>query len=328
MDRLTSLAVFGRVVEAGGFSAAARRLNMSVTSVSNHVQALEDRLGARLLNRTTRKVSLTEIGKAYYERTTQILAELDEADHLATALHATPRGTLRLYAVSAVVRFLTPIVEQYLTLYPAVSVDLTVGERVVDMLDDGYDLMIRTTPSPDSEFVVRSLTSWRHVLCCAPSYLRQHPPLQDLADVAHHNCLRYAHYPFGNEWRFQTADGAPASVRVRGNVVTSSAELLRRMVLDGFGLVLAPTFLIADDLRAGTLVSLLPAYRPLEFSINAIYPHRHQLSTKIRSFIDLLTEGFVAHRQWMSQTASDGLAPDPDRANDRQENVAAEPANL
>ena len=155
MDRLTSLTVFGRVVETGGFSAAARRLNMSVTSVSNHVQALEDRLGARLLNRTTRKVSLTEIGKAYYERTTQILAELDEADRLATELHATPRGTLRLYAVSAVVRFLTPIVEQYLTLYPAVSVDLTVGERMVDLMDDGYDLMIRTTPSPDSELVVR-----------------------------------------------------------------------------------------------------------------------------------------------------------------------------
>ena len=327
MDRLTSLTVFGRVVETGGFSAAARRLNMSVTSVSNHVQALEDRLGARLLNRTTRKVSLTEIGKAYYERTTQILAELEEADHLATELHATPRGTLRLYVVSAVVRFVTPIVERYVTLYPAVSVDLTVGERMVDMLDDGYDLMIRTMPAPDSELVVRSLTSWRHVLCCAPSYLRQHPPLQDLADVAHHNCLRYTHYPFGNEWRFQTADGAPASVRVRGNIVTSSAELLRRMALDGFGLIMAPTFLIADDLRAGTLVSLLPAYRPLEFSINAIYPHRHQLSTKIRGFIDLLTEGFVAHKQWMSQTGGDGFTAGHDQPDDQSATIVAESAH-
>jgi DNA-binding transcriptional LysR family regulator len=325
MDRLTSLAVFGRVVETGGFSAAARRLNMSVTTVSNHVQALEDRLGARLLNRTTRRVSLTEIGKAYYERTTQILSELDEADHFATALHATPRGTLRLYAVTAVVRFLTPIVERYVTLYPAVSLDFTVGERMVNMLEDGYDLVIRTTPSPDSELVIRSLTSWRHVLCCAPSYLRQHPPLQDLADVGHHNCLQYSYYPFGNEWRFETEDGAPASVRVRGNVVTSSAELLRRMALDGFGLVMAPTFLIADDLRAGTLVSLLPAYRPLEFSINAIYPHRHQLSTKIRSFIDLLSEGFVEHRKWMNQTVTDGLATALDRVDEPQAKTAAEP---
>jgi DNA-binding transcriptional LysR family regulator len=306
MDRLTSLTVFGRVVETGGFSAAARRLNMSVTMVSNHVQALEDRLGVRLLNRTTRKVSLTEIGKAYYERSTQILAELEEADRIAGVLHATPRGTLRLHTSSSIVRFLTPIVSEFLTLYPAVSVDLMVGERMVDMVEDGYDLVIRAVPPPDSGLVVRRLTPWRHVLCCAPAYLEQHPPPRNLADLAHHNCLQFTYYPFGDEWRFESSDGKPVSVRVHGNVITSSGEMLRLLAIGGHGLFLAPTFMIADDLAAGTLVPVLPEHRTPEFSINAIYPHRHHLSTKVRSFIDLLADRFVQHRKWMNPEAADG----------------------
>ena len=151
MDRLTSLTVFVRVVDNGGFSAVARRLNMSTTMVSNHVQSLEDRLGARLLNRTTRKVSLTEVGKAYYERCTPILAELDEADRAAGALQSTPRGTLRLYTNAALARFLAPVIGELLTFYPEVSVDLTIGERMVDLVEEGVDLGIRTVLPPDFE---------------------------------------------------------------------------------------------------------------------------------------------------------------------------------
>jgi len=305
MDRLTSLTVFGRVVECGGFSAAARRLNMSVTMVSNHVQALEDRLGARLLNRTTRKVSVTEVGRAYYERAMQILADLDEADGMASALHATPRGTLRIHAGINLVRFLTPVLAEFLTLYPAVSADMTVGEGTVDIIEDGYDLVIRATPPPESGLVVRRLTPWRHALCCAPSYLERHPPLRDLADLAHHNCLRYPYYPFGDDWRFEGVDGKPVSVRVNGNVVTNSAEMLRLLATSGHGIFLAPTFVVADDINDGTLVPLLTAHRPVEFAINAIYPHRHQLSTKVRSFIDLLAERFQQHRTWMSPALAD-----------------------
>jgi DNA-binding transcriptional LysR family regulator len=320
MDRLTSLTVFGRVVETGGFSAAARRLNMSVTMVSNHIQALEDRLGARLLNRTTRKVSLTEIGRAYYERSSQILVELDEADRIASALHATPRGTLRLHTSASIVRFLQPVVAEFLTLYPAVSVDLTVGERMVDVIEDGYDLVIRAVPPPDSELVVRRLMPWRHILCCAPAYLEQHPPPMNLADLAHHSCLQFAFYPFGNEWRFEGADGKPVSVRVHGNMVTSSGEMLRLLALGGHGVFLAPAFMVADDLAAGTLVPILPEYRAPEFAINAIYPHRHHLSTKVRSFIDLLADRFVQHKEWLNPDAADrqggpaaALASVPDR---------------
>ncbi|KQP77455.1 LysR family transcriptional regulator [Methylobacterium sp. Leaf117] len=303
MDRLTSLVVFGRVVEGGGFSAAARRLNMSVTMVSKHVQALEDRLGARLLNRTTRKVSLTEIGQAYYERSGQILAELDEADRIAGALHATPRGQLRLHVAGHISNFMAPVLREYLALYPAVTVDLTVGDRMVDLIEDGYDLAIRATPPPDSGLIVRKLTPWRHVLTCAPAYLDNHPAPVQLSDLAHHNCLRYAFYPYGDEWRFETEDGKTASIKVVGNLVSNSAPLLRKLTLDGGGIFLAPMFLVGQDLEIGSLVRLLPQHRPVEFAINAIYPHRRYLSTKVRSFLDLLAERFADHRRWIDAAA-------------------------
>jgi DNA-binding transcriptional LysR family regulator len=303
MDRLTSLAVFGRVVEMGGFSAAARRLNMSVTMVSNHIQALEDRLGARLLNRTTRKVGLTEIGRAYYERATRILADLEEADRIAGALQAIPQGTLRLYTSMSIVRFLTPVIAEFLAQYPAVTVDLTVGERMVDIAGEGYDLAIRAIPPPESGLIVRHLTPWRHILCCAPSYLAAHPVPAVPADLAQHNCLRFTLYPFGDDWRFEAPDGTPVSVRVHGNLITTSGETLIRMALDGHGVFLSPSFMVADELASGSLVRLLAEYSPVEFVINAIYPHRHHLSTKVRLFIDLLATRFAEQRTRISPPA-------------------------
>src|SRR6478752_2744582 len=213
MDRLTSLMAFVRVVDAGGFSAAGRKLNMSTTMVSNHVQSLEDRLGARLLHRTTRKVSLTEVGKTYYDRCTQILADLEQADEIAGASQSVPRGTLRIYTATHIVPFVAPVIAEFLAGYPEVKVDLTMGERTVDMIDEVYDVALRLTPLPDSSLIVRSLATWRHVLCCSH-----------------------------------------------------------------------------DDLEAGRLVRLLPEFRPVEFAMNAVYPHRHHLSAKVRIFIDLLVQ--------------------------------------
>ncbi|MDR9758125.1 LysR family transcriptional regulator [Rhizobium redzepovicii] len=300
MDRLTSLTVFGRVVECGGFSAAARRLNMSVTMVGNHVQSLEDRLGVRLLNRTTRKVSLTETGKYYYERSSQILAELDEADRTAGALSTTPRGTLKVYTSSAIVRFLLPVVSEYMELYPSIALDFSIGERMVDMIEDGYDLVIRTVPPPDSSLVARKLTPWRHVLVCSPAYFESHPMPQKPAEVADHNCLQYAYYPYGEEWRFEDGAGRQESVKVGGNAVSNSAEMLRFLTLNGKGIFLAPSFVVFDDIAEGRLVKIMPDYRPVEFSINAVYPNRSHLATKVRLFIDLLAERFAEHRKWMT----------------------------
>jgi DNA-binding transcriptional LysR family regulator len=305
MDRLTSLTVFARVVDSGGFSAAARRLNMSTTMVSNHVQALEDRLGARLLNRTTRKVSLTEVGKAYYERCTQILTDLEQADQIANVLQSTPRGTLRLFVNGQITRFIAPAVAEYLSLYPDAAIELITGERMVDLVEEGFDLAIRPTPPSDSSLIVRRLATWRHVLSCAPSYLETHAPPQRPTDLAVHNCLRYAYYPFDDGWRFIAPDGTPVSMRVSGNLLTSSGETLLEVALKGQGLFLAPSFIAADSLQSGRLVPVMTEYRPVELAINAIYPHRHHLSAKVRSFIDLLGERIVEYRPWVNPDTHD-----------------------
>jgi len=299
MDRLTSLTVFVRVVDCSGFSAAARRLNMSTTMVSNHVQALEDRLGARLLNRTTRKVSLTDVGRTYYERSRQILADLDDADRVAGAQQSVPRGTLRLHMGAHIVRFVAPVMAEFLALYPEAAIEMSMGERPVDLVEEAFDLEIRTLPPSESSVIVRQLARWRHVLCCAPAYLEAHAPPRELADLAAHNCLRYAFYPFGDEWRFTGPDGKPAAIRVTGNLVAASGEALRTAAHRGLGLFLLPGFLLADDIEAGRLVPLLPQYRPVEFAINAVYAHRHHLSAKVRAFIDLLAARIVDHRQWV-----------------------------
>ena len=288
MDRLTSLTAFVRVVDNGGFSAAGRKLNMSTTMVSNHVQALEDRLGARLLQRTTRKVSLTEIGKAYYDRATQILADLEQADDIAGASQSTPRGTLRVYTATHIVQFVAPVIAEFLGSYNEVKVDLTIGEKNVDLIDEGYDLAVRLTPPPDSSLIVRSLATWRHVLCCSPAYLEKHEPPRQLSDLENHNCISHALYPFQDGWHFVDRKGTPAAVRVSGNLISNSGETLRRAALQGVGVFLAAGFLVGDDLDSGHLIRLLPEYRPVEFAMSAVYPHRHHLSAKVRIFIDLL----------------------------------------
>ena len=289
MDRLTSLTAFVRVVDNGGFSAAGRKLNMSTTMVSNHVQALEERLGARLLNRTTRKVSLTEIGKAYYDRCTQILADIEQADDIAGAMQSTPRGTLRVYTATHIVQFIAPVVTEFLASYPEVKVDLSMGEREIDLIDEGIDVAIRLTPPTESSLIVRSLATWRHVLCCSPGYIEKHGRPGQLSELAERNCLRHANYPY-DEWRFVDRKGAAASVRVSGHLVANSGETLRHAALGGLGIFLAAGFLIRDDLDTGRLIRLLPEYRPVELSMNAVYPHRHHLSAKVRTFIDLLVQ--------------------------------------
>ncbi|MBV8535751.1 MAG: LysR family transcriptional regulator [Alphaproteobacteria bacterium] len=287
MDRLTSMSAFVRVVDSGGFSAAARKLNMSTTMVSNHVQALEDRLGARLLQRTTRKVSLTEIGKSYYDSCVQILADIEQADDIAGSQQSTPRGTLRIYTHTHMVQFLSPAVMEFLNTYPDVKVDLTIGERNADMIDEGYDIAVRMIPPPDSSLIVRSLATWRHVLCCSHGYIEKYGRPEQLSELAERNCIRHVNYPY-EEWRFTDRKGAPASVKVAGNLLTNSGETLHRAALQGVGVCLAAGFLVGDALEAGHLVRLLPEYRPVEFAMNAVYPHRHHLSAKVMIFIDML----------------------------------------
>ncbi len=297
MDRLAGLTVFVQVAESGGFSAAARRLNMSTTAVSNHVQALEDHLGARLLNRTTRRVSLTDVGRTYYERCRRILADLEEADQAAGLLQSTVRGTLRLYVGVHIVPFIAPVVLEFLERHPGASIDLNAGERIVDMVEEGLDLAIRAVQPPDANLILRRLATWHHILCCAPSYIERHGAPRQLEDLAHHNCMRFSLYVFGDEWHFTGPGETQASVKVSGNLVTNNAMILREAALAGRGIIMAPTFIGTEDLRSGKLVRLLPEYRAVDFAINATYPTRHHVSTKVRAFLDLTAEHINRHRQ-------------------------------
>ena len=299
MDRLASLTAFVRVVENGGFTAAARHLNLSATMVSNHVQELEDRLGVRLLNRTTRKVSLTEIGREYFQRSLHILADLDEADRTAGALSATPRGRLRVHCHPALARLIAPVVTAYLRDNPEVSVDLRRGDQMIDLLEEEFDLAISPFVPADSSFMVRRLADWRYVLCCSPSYLETHPEPASPADLSAHNCIRYAFYPYGDEWRFTNPHGGPGAVRVTGNLVTSDTEVLRHAATAGLGVVFASIFVFAEELRTEALVPLLRNYPTPVFSIAAVYPHRQHLAAKVRVFIDALARLF-AGRDWLN----------------------------
>jgi len=297
---MASLTAFVRVVESGGFTAAARRLDLSITTISNHVQALEDSLGVRLLNRTTRRVNLTEIGREYYERCSQILQELAEADEITSASQVTPRGRLRLRCHQALDRFIAPVAARFSGAYPDVSLDFQIDD-VIDPVRGGeqFDLSIMPASPPDSTLVRRALAKWRFVLCCAPAYLETHPAPHSPADLADHNCLIYAYAIFGNEFRFIDSAGNPVSMRVSGNLVTASIPVMRMAATAGLGLWLCPAFLVAGMLASGELVPLLPNYRTEELEIVALYPHRRQLSTKVRLLLDMLVDQFADEQRWL-----------------------------
>ncbi|MFM0341404.1 LysR family transcriptional regulator [Paraburkholderia fungorum] len=299
MDRMASLTAFVRVVECGGFTAAARRLDLSTTTVSNQVQALEDSLGVRLLNRTTRRVSLTEIGREYYERCSQILQELAEADEITSALQLTPRGRLHLRCHQSLDRFIAPVAARFSGEYPEVSLDFKTDD-VIDPVREGFDLSIMPASSlPDSTLVRRTLAKWHYLLCCAPAYLETHPTPHSPADLVNHNCLLYAYAIFRNEFHFVDSAGNPIHTRVSGNLITASIPVMRAAATAGLGLWLCPQFLVSDLLASGALVPLLPDYRTPELEIVALYPHRRHLSTKVRLLLDMLVDRFADEQSWL-----------------------------
>jgi DNA-binding transcriptional LysR family regulator len=310
MDRITSMTAFVKVVDAGGFAAAARKLNMSPSMVTTHVRALEERLGVRLLNRSTRRISVTEVGEAYYERCQQILTDVDDAENIAQSLHSTPRGTLRLNASVAIPPFLAPAIAEYGARYPDVSISMTMTDRMVDLVEEGFDLAIRTFAISDSAFIVRRITMYRLVVCAAPEYLARHGAPRQPSDLADHNCLIYAHAPTGSEWVFDGPDGEQ-KIMVTGNMQSNSANALRLAAVHAQGLAMLPSFLVVDELKSGNLVPVLTDFLQTEHAINAIYPHRHHLSAKVRSFLDLLVAHFRANPSWVDPGSAEASGRGP-----------------
>lgn len=298
LDTLAGMAIFARVVDAGGFSAAARELGLSKSAVSKQVSALEDKLGARLLHRTTRRMSLTEAGAALLERGRRVLAEAEEAEALVGALQAEPRGTLRVNApMTFGTMHLGPAISDFLALHGAVTVDLGLDDRFIDLVDEGWDVAIRIGRLADSSLVARKLAAARRVIVASPGYLAARGAPQRLDDLLRHDCLCYSYMTAGEEWRFDGPDGEE-SVRVVGRLHANNGEILRAAVCAGAGIATLPTFICGPDIASGRLVRVLPQYEVRGSGIYAVWPPGRHLTAKVRAFVDFLAERFGPVPPW------------------------------
>jgi DNA-binding transcriptional LysR family regulator len=294
MDRVSSMLSFVKVVELGGFAAAARQLNLANSLVTGHVKSLEERLDARLLNRTTRNVSLTEAGRAYYERCVQILSEIEDAEETVQTLQLKPRGILRVNTSPAVPSVIAPSIAEYTGLYPEVTVHLTATSRMLDLVEQGFDLAIWNAAIPDLSLIRRHLASYRTILCASPDYLSKHGHPNHPTDLTKHDCVVYYDAPFGKggrEWMFTGPDGE-ITVHVSGSLETNNADAIRAAAVNGQGFILVPTHLVLRELRSGALVSVLRDFLGREVSVDALYPNRQHLPAKVRIFIDLVAKNF------------------------------------
>ena len=292
MSKLQEMSSFVAVVEAGSFVGAAEATGMSKAAVSRHVGELEQRLGVRLLQRTTRRLSLTDEGRTFFTRAKELLAALDEAESELTSRAGEPSGLIRVNApLTFGVLHLAPLWGPFAAANPKVALDITLSDRVVDLVDEGYDLAIRITTMPSSMLVSRKLASTRMVLCASPRYLKRHGKPKHPQELAAHSVISYSYWSTGDEWRF-TGPKGPASVRTKSRIHANNGDTCRKAALAHQGVILQPDFLIGDDLRRGDLIELMPAYRSLELDIHAVWPSRKHLPLKTRRLIDFLGEAF------------------------------------
>ncbi|MCP5274602.1 MAG: LysR family transcriptional regulator [Burkholderiales bacterium] len=298
MQDLNLFVIFARVVESGSFAEAARRMDISRSAVSKAVSKLEKNLGAQLLNRSTRHLSLTEAGTVLAEHATHILDEAEQAKRVVNSMQAEPRGMLK---VSASVAFGTlhvaPALADFLSRYPEIRIDLTITDRPVDLVGEGYDVIIRVTNEPDVNLVARKLAPVRRKLCATPQYFRQHGIPQTPEDLIKHNCLDYTLSGEQGYWNFTGPEGVIA-VPVSGTLRINDDDALSQAVLGGLGIALLPTFTVGKDLQSGKLQAVLSEYIAVERYVYACYlPSRH-VPAKVRSFIDFLLQRIGTVPYW------------------------------
>ena len=287
MDRLACMASFARVVEKGSFTAAADGTGLSATMIGNHVRFLEARLGARLLNRTTRRQRLTELGRSYYERCRHILAEVEAAEAQAADLRAAPRGLLRMTAPAALGASVLPrLLAEYLRLQPEVDVDLALDDRVVDLLEEGFEVAIRVGALVDSSLIARPRAPYQVVLCAAPSYLEEHGTPQATADLSGHSCLAFTPSGFHGAWRFGNGEAVTPGGRLRAN----NGQALRGAALEGVGIAMLPEVLVVEDIAAGRLLRVLPNHAPPGRPMHVLTLADRRPTPKLRRFVEFITE--------------------------------------
>lgn len=320
---LAGMEIFARVVEAGSFSRAARRLDVSTSVVSKCVTRMEQSLGVRLLNRTTRSISLTEIGRAFYARCAQIVAEAEEAEAMAAGMQSTPRGTLKVSVpVSFGVLHIAPALEGLLAAYPDLNVDMSFNDREVHLAEEGYDVSVVIAAEPRATLVARKLAPIRQTLCAAPSYLRRHGVPATLEDLARHQCIVFSGSG-SHHWHFER-EQAHASIEVTGPLRLDNENAVRRAAVAGCGIALLPTYIVGEDLQRNGLKVVLPDCRAPETALYATYLPNRYVAAKVRVFVDYLVARFGPVPAWdagakthgesaRAQAAALHVAPDDTR---------------
>ncbi len=299
MDRFQSMSVFAKVVEQGSFARAAERLGISTSACSRHVADLEAHLATRLLQRTTRRLSLTEGGQAFYERCVQLLADLEDAEGAAAASSARPRGTIKLTcSINFGIRHVAPAIGAFQAQHGEVRFDVTLADRIVDLVEEGYDLAIRIGATGGETVVARRLGESRLVCCASRAYLERHGTPRSPEDLARHRCLSYEYLPQRGLWQFRDRSGRERPVRVSGPLHSNNGDLLAAAAAQGMGIALEPDFMVGDDLKAGRLVRVLEAFAAPVSAIYAVYPSRRYLSAKVRAFVDYLAARFAPPQNW------------------------------
>jgi DNA-binding transcriptional LysR family regulator len=288
MDLFSSMRMYVAVVDGGSFASAADKLDISRAMVSKQIQKLEEHLGTRLLNRTTRRLSLTETGREFYERSTQIMTDVEEAEQVAGQMNRTPQGVLRVtIPLSYGQHRLATIIGDYTQAYPKVQLDISLSDRKVDLIEDGFDLAVRIGAMPQSDLIARKIGGVHSIVCASPAYIARHGAPHAPAELSSHACLGYTLTGSGADWRFETPDG-PLVVPISGPIRADNGDIIRLAALSGAGILFQPHFIVGDDLAAGRLVQLLPEWQSAELGVYAVYPSRKHLSAKVRTFVDFL----------------------------------------
>ncbi len=293
MDQLKAIESFVAVAQQGSFVKAAEKLGLSKAMVSRNVGELEAHLGVRLMQRTTRRLALSDAGAAYLQRCTQILAELEEANAAVSATALQAQGRLKITApLTFGIRHLAPLWGEFLRIHPQVELEVHLNDRVVDLVDEGYDMAVRIGQLAPSSLIARRIASTRLVLCASPRYLQQAAPIRDLEDIARHAVIGYTYLATGEQWHFTGPQGA-RSIEVRPRLRSNSGDTCRAAALADQGIVFQPSFLVGEDLQAGRLLPVLPQYAGPELDVSVVYPSRLHLSHKVRAMVEFLADAFA-----------------------------------
>lgn len=288
MDKYQEMRVFAAVVEAGSFVQAANALTLSKQAVSRSIGDLEARLGVRLLQRTTRKLSLTDEGRVFYERASELVEGIDNAEDEVTSRNAEVSGVLRVNVPQSFgLLHLAPLWPQFMRLHPKVTLEVSLVDQLTDLVEKGFDLTVRIVQMPDSSLVSRKLTSTRVILCASPQYLRERGTPEHPSDLVRHDVMSYTLLATGDHWKFTGRDG-PVEVEVKPRMRTNSGDTCRVAALHHQGIILQPAFMVGADLQAGTLVEVLPQFRHMELGVYAVYASRKFLPPKVRLLIDFM----------------------------------------